>query len=295
MRRGNPKLHVTSTGCDDGVAVSLCAGSLNALALHGFLPRPPMSENDQVVLVGGGNPDLQCHLLEGLCAAGFDAKDASPQGAPARRGARRQCPVQHRQPHPARHGRAAGAQQAAARCDVHRAHPRGAQAHHHRAVLDLRRRRAATRSTGSKPGRSRSGPTLNAGKMTRVKWGAGNNGVGNRVRPSSLLNTAWQGAGAVRRGPGAHLSPRMPASTAGPGQQDTFRVRLVLDLRPGLLRRLGLRDLKHHPSRFARPARASSFAICPPAGSTVIWAPSEPLDDAGLDQFGHPLQPVTGD
>ena len=38
---GNPELHVTSTGCDDGVAVSLCAGSLNALALHGFLPRPP--------------------------------------------------------------------------------------------------------------------------------------------------------------------------------------------------------------------------------------------------------------
>jgi phage replication-related protein YjqB (UPF0714/DUF867 family) len=77
---GNPKLHVTSTGCDDGVAVSLCAGSLNALAVHGFLPRPPMSENDQVVLVGGGNPVLQCHLLEGLCAAGFDARDAGPQG-----------------------------------------------------------------------------------------------------------------------------------------------------------------------------------------------------------------------
>src|SRR5258708_29061474 len=34
---GNPELHVTSTGCDDGVAVSLCAGSLNALALHGLL------------------------------------------------------------------------------------------------------------------------------------------------------------------------------------------------------------------------------------------------------------------
>jgi phage replication-related protein YjqB (UPF0714/DUF867 family) len=78
--RGNPRLHVTSTGCDDGVAVSLCAGSLNALALHGFLPRPPMSEDDQVVLVGGGNPDLRCHLLEGLCAAGFDARDARPHG-----------------------------------------------------------------------------------------------------------------------------------------------------------------------------------------------------------------------
>jgi phage replication-related protein YjqB (UPF0714/DUF867 family) len=78
---GNPVLHVTSTGCDDGVAVSLCAGSLNALALHGFLPRPPMSENDQVVLVGGGHPTLRRYLLEGLCAAGFDAQDASQQDA----------------------------------------------------------------------------------------------------------------------------------------------------------------------------------------------------------------------
>jgi phage replication-related protein YjqB (UPF0714/DUF867 family) len=77
---GNPELHVTSTGCDDGVAVSLCAGSLNAVALHGFLPRPPMSGNDPVVLVGGRHPDLQCHLLEELCAAGYDARDAGPQG-----------------------------------------------------------------------------------------------------------------------------------------------------------------------------------------------------------------------
>jgi phage replication-related protein YjqB (UPF0714/DUF867 family) len=78
--RDNAALHVTATGCDDGVAVSLCACSLNAVALHGFLPRPPMSGNDQVVLVGGRHPDLQCHLLEELRAAGFDARDAGPQG-----------------------------------------------------------------------------------------------------------------------------------------------------------------------------------------------------------------------
>jgi phage replication-related protein YjqB (UPF0714/DUF867 family) len=77
--RGNLELHVTSTGCDDGVAVSLCAGSLNALTLHGFLPQPPMSEDDQVVLVGGGHPTLRCYLREGLGAAGFDAQDASQQ------------------------------------------------------------------------------------------------------------------------------------------------------------------------------------------------------------------------
>jgi len=37
------------------------------------------------------------------------------------------------------------------------------------------------------------------------------------------------------------------------------------------------------------------FAIYPPTGSTVTWPPPEPLDDAGLDQFAHPLQPVTED
>jgi phage replication-related protein YjqB (UPF0714/DUF867 family) len=60
---GNAELHVTSIGCDDGVAVSLCTGSLNALALHGFRPGPPdMSEDDQVVLVGDGNT-----ILRGTC------------------------------------------------------------------------------------------------------------------------------------------------------------------------------------------------------------------------------------
>jgi len=78
---GNPELHVTSTGCDDGVAVSLCAGSLNALALHGFLPRPPgMSSGDQVVLAGGANTILADYLLEGLRRAGFDAREAGQHG-----------------------------------------------------------------------------------------------------------------------------------------------------------------------------------------------------------------------
>jgi phage replication-related protein YjqB (UPF0714/DUF867 family) len=79
--RGNAELHVTAVGCDDGVAVSLCAGSLNALALHGFQPGPPdMSEDDQVVLVGGGNITLRGYLLDGLRAAGFDARDAGQHG-----------------------------------------------------------------------------------------------------------------------------------------------------------------------------------------------------------------------
>jgi phage replication-related protein YjqB (UPF0714/DUF867 family) len=78
---GNAALHVRSTGCDDGVAVSLCAGSLNALALHGFRPEPPdFSDDDQVVLVGGGNTILQGYLLEGLRNADFDARDAGQHG-----------------------------------------------------------------------------------------------------------------------------------------------------------------------------------------------------------------------
>jgi hypothetical protein len=36
------------------------------------------------------------------------------------------------------------------------------------------------------------------------------------------------------------------------------------------------------------------FVIWPPTGSAISWPP-QALDDAGLDQFAHPLQPVTGD
>jgi phage replication-related protein YjqB (UPF0714/DUF867 family) len=82
----NRELHVTSTGCDDDMAVSLCAGSLNALALHGFSPKPPdFSEDEQVVLVGGATPDstrnpLRVYLLAGLCDAQFDARDSAEHG-----------------------------------------------------------------------------------------------------------------------------------------------------------------------------------------------------------------------
>jgi phage replication-related protein YjqB (UPF0714/DUF867 family) len=63
---GNAALHVRSTGCDDSVAVSLCAGSLNALSLHGFDPAPEFPEDEQIVLVGGGNVALKELLLAGL-------------------------------------------------------------------------------------------------------------------------------------------------------------------------------------------------------------------------------------
>jgi phage replication-related protein YjqB (UPF0714/DUF867 family) len=80
VREGdNRELHVTSTGCDDEVAVSLCAGSLNALSLHGF------SDDDQVVLVGGATPDstpnpLRESLLDGLRDAHFVVRDPGEHG-----------------------------------------------------------------------------------------------------------------------------------------------------------------------------------------------------------------------
>jgi phage replication-related protein YjqB (UPF0714/DUF867 family) len=64
---GNAPLHVPSTGCDDGMAVSLCAGALNALSLHGFEPKPPqLPPDEKVVLVGGTNGVLGQLLLDGF-------------------------------------------------------------------------------------------------------------------------------------------------------------------------------------------------------------------------------------
>jgi phage replication-related protein YjqB (UPF0714/DUF867 family) len=75
----NADLHVTSTGCDDDVAISLCAGSLNAVSLHGFRPKPP-EEGDQIVVVGGANARLAGFLRDGLGDAGFDARLPGPDG-----------------------------------------------------------------------------------------------------------------------------------------------------------------------------------------------------------------------
>jgi phage replication-related protein YjqB (UPF0714/DUF867 family) len=74
---GNAELHVTSTGCDDEIALSLCAGALHALALHGFKPDP---EDDQVVVVGGGNETLRLTLRDALNDAGFRAVDPDEDG-----------------------------------------------------------------------------------------------------------------------------------------------------------------------------------------------------------------------
>ena len=73
----NKVLHVTSTGCDDPVALSLCGGAVHALSLHGFEADAP---GDRVVLVGGADESLRPSMLDALKAAGrdagFDAVDA---------------------------------------------------------------------------------------------------------------------------------------------------------------------------------------------------------------------------
>jgi phage replication-related protein YjqB (UPF0714/DUF867 family) len=72
----NSELHVVSTGCDDGVAVSLCGGALNALALHGFkASQARLPDDAQVVPVGGRNDTLK-QLLLGELPPEANAADA---------------------------------------------------------------------------------------------------------------------------------------------------------------------------------------------------------------------------
>jgi phage replication-related protein YjqB (UPF0714/DUF867 family) len=78
VREGdNRELHVTSTGCDDQLAVSLCAGALNALSLHGFDPGPSLAADAQVVLVGGKDAVLGKQLRDGFRVAGLTVLDAA--------------------------------------------------------------------------------------------------------------------------------------------------------------------------------------------------------------------------
>jgi len=76
----NKDLHVTSTGCDDLVAVTMCAGALGALSLHGFKPEnldPPRSPDEQVVFVGGCDDLLRDLLTKALQAVNLPVEDAA--------------------------------------------------------------------------------------------------------------------------------------------------------------------------------------------------------------------------
>ncbi|MER6367880.1 poly-gamma-glutamate hydrolase family protein [Streptomyces mirabilis] len=78
MSSGNGALHVTSTHCDDTIARSLCAGSLNALSLHGCSPdQAGLESGAAAVLIGGLNPTFRQYLLEEFTAVGIRAVTAS--------------------------------------------------------------------------------------------------------------------------------------------------------------------------------------------------------------------------
>jgi phage replication-related protein YjqB (UPF0714/DUF867 family) len=73
----NGVLHVTSTHCDDRVALSLCGQALNVLALHGCsTTQAELPDDAEVVLVGGLNDTVKVRLLAEFAAAGLEAIDA---------------------------------------------------------------------------------------------------------------------------------------------------------------------------------------------------------------------------
>jgi phage replication-related protein YjqB (UPF0714/DUF867 family) len=75
----NDDLHVTSTRCDDGVALSLCGGALNALTLHGCTTTAAQQpEETDIVLVGGRNQVLKQYLLEAFAVEHVNAVDGLP-------------------------------------------------------------------------------------------------------------------------------------------------------------------------------------------------------------------------
>lgn len=78
LKEDNGKLHITSTNCDDHVARSLCAGSLNALSLHGCKPeQAQLPAGTPAVLVGGLNATLRSYLVAEFKAVGIRAQDAT--------------------------------------------------------------------------------------------------------------------------------------------------------------------------------------------------------------------------
>ncbi|WP_406490934.1 poly-gamma-glutamate hydrolase family protein [Streptomyces sp. NBC_01604] len=75
LSTGNSKLHVTSKNCDDHVARSMAASSLNVLSLHGC--KEEQAGATMSVVVGGLNADFKTHLHDELRAAGFNTIDGS--------------------------------------------------------------------------------------------------------------------------------------------------------------------------------------------------------------------------
>lgn len=74
----NGELHVTSTHCDDPVALSLCGGARRAVALHGCTPaQAGLPDGTEKVLVGGRDAALRALLVEEFGFAEIQAQDAA--------------------------------------------------------------------------------------------------------------------------------------------------------------------------------------------------------------------------
>nr|WP_221377719.1 poly-gamma-glutamate hydrolase family protein [Actinoplanes polyasparticus] len=74
---GNAALHVTSTSCDDPVALATVAGSRRVLSLHGCSPgQAGLGADAAAVLVGGRDAGLKAALLGAYETAGVTAIDA---------------------------------------------------------------------------------------------------------------------------------------------------------------------------------------------------------------------------
>jgi phage replication-related protein YjqB (UPF0714/DUF867 family) len=74
----NGALHVTSTHCDDPVAVALAAGARRAVSLHGCTTGAAgLPDGAAAVLVGGRDATLKQRLLARYAEAGIRAHDAA--------------------------------------------------------------------------------------------------------------------------------------------------------------------------------------------------------------------------
>ncbi|MGW7369256.1 poly-gamma-glutamate hydrolase family protein [Streptomyces sp. NPDC054841] len=75
----NSELHVTSTNNDDRSALSMAAGSLNVLSLHGCTAAQAGASAGvpEAVVVGGLNTHFKTYLHEEFQAAGFQTIDGS--------------------------------------------------------------------------------------------------------------------------------------------------------------------------------------------------------------------------
>ncbi len=79
LSSGNGDLHVTAKNCDDHVALSMAASSLNVLSLHGCKAAQagaPTSRPEAVV-IGGRNATFRLYLTEELRRAGFQTIDGA--------------------------------------------------------------------------------------------------------------------------------------------------------------------------------------------------------------------------